>query len=128
MSALKCPAIICSSSCEEQSGLSGRPHVSRAARIGFTFATLGTKKLRAKRYVGSENHKKVKNSVTKPPIKFLRPLFTLQLLILHERNPLPYPKMLKLRAKIKDLYYFDLNLQFHHGRSQLKCQNFNFCY
>ena len=64
------------------------------ARIGFTFATLGAKKLRAKRYDESENHKTVKNSVTKPPIKILRPLFTLQLLILLERNPFHTPKCL----------------------------------
>ena len=32
------------------------------------------------------------------------------------------PKKLKLRAKIEDFYYFDLNLQFHCGSSQLKCQ------
>ena len=63
-------------------------------RIGFARASLGGKKLWAKRPLGSENHKTVKNSVTKPPIKILRPLFTLQLLILHERNPFYTPKCL----------------------------------
>ena len=64
------------------------------ARIGFVFATVEAKKFWAKCYVGSENHKTVKNLVTKLPIKILRPLFTLQLLILHERNPFHTPKCL----------------------------------
>ena len=76
------------------------------ARIGFTFATLGAKKLRAKRYFGSENHKTVKNSVTKPPIKILRPLFTLQLLILQMKDPFHAKK--KLRAKI-EVFAFKLS-------------------
>ena len=56
-------------------------------RIGFMFAIVEAKKLWLKRPLGSENHKAVKNSVTKPPIKNLRPLFTLQLLILPEKDP-----------------------------------------
>ena len=48
------------------------------ARIGFVFATVEAKKFWAKCYVGSENHKTVKNLVTKLPIKILRPLLTLQ--------------------------------------------------
>ena len=47
------------------------------ARIGFARATLRGKEKWQKRPLGSENHKTVKNSVTKPPIKILRPLFTL---------------------------------------------------
>ena len=57
------------------------------ARIGFARATLGGKEKWPKQPLGSENHKMVKNSVTKPLIKILRPLFTLQLLILLERDP-----------------------------------------
>ena len=38
------------------------------------------------------NRRMVNNSVTKPPIKILRPLFTLQLLILPTRNPFHSPK------------------------------------
>ena len=62
------------------------------ARIGFARASLGTKEKWPKRPLGSENQKTVKNSVTKPPIKILRPFFTLQLLILRERDPFHTPK------------------------------------
>ena len=58
-----------------------------AARIGFARASLGAKEKWPKCPLGSENKKTVKNSVTKPPIKILRPLFTLQLLILLQGNP-----------------------------------------
>ena len=34
--------------------------------------------------------------------------------------------MLQLRAKIKDFCYFDVHLQFHCGRSQLKCWKLQF--
>ena len=35
---------------------------------------------------------------------------------------------LSLRVKIKDFCYFDLNLQFQPGESQLKCKSPNFCF
>ena len=56
----------------------------------------------------------VNNSVTKPPIKILRPLFTLQLLILLKGNPYHATKSF-LRAKINIFVYFDLG-KFHHHR------------
>ena len=49
-------------------------------------------------------HKKGQNDynlLTRPPIKILRPLFTLQLLILPTRDPFQAHKKLKLRAKIE---------------------------
>ena len=57
------------------------------ARIGFARASLGTKEKWPKRPLASENQKRVKNSIKKPPIKILRSLFTLQLLILLTRDP-----------------------------------------
>ena len=57
------------------------------ARIGLARASLGHFEKQPKSFLGSENQKTVKNSVTKPPIKILRPLFTLQLLILPARDP-----------------------------------------
>ena len=48
LSALKCPAIICSSSCKEQSGLSGRPHVSRSGSHWFHLRNSWRKKVMGK--------------------------------------------------------------------------------
>ena len=70
------------------------PMFGGVARIGLARASLIHFEKQPKGFVGSENQKMVKNSVTKPPIKILRPLFTLQLLILLERNPLHTPKCL----------------------------------
>ena len=45
--------------------------------------------------------------LTRPPIKILRPLFTLQLLILPTRDPFQAHKKLKIRAKI-EIFAFKL--------------------
>ena len=70
-------------------------------RIGFARASLREKEKWPKRPLGSETHKTVKNSVTKPSIKILRPLFILQLLILLEKNPFHTPKCLNGGQKLR---------------------------
>ena len=56
------------------------------------------------------------NWVTRPPIKILRALVTLQLLILLNKNPFYAQKKLKLRAKI-EVFAFELTI------SMVKLQN-----
>ena len=60
------------------------------------------------------------NSVTRPPIKILSPLFTLQLLILPTRDPFHAQKSYIYEQKLSFLY-FDPYFKTRHGKSH------NFC-
>ena len=94
LSALKLRQLIFSCSCAGLVGIGGWTHVLRGGTHWFHPRNSTRKREMAKTPPRVKKHKTVKNSVTKPPIKIPRPLFTLQLLILHEMNPFHTPKCL----------------------------------